>query len=381
LESRIKLALRLGWILSEVYGRMTQPNIRWCNMFPSPSQYPVSRLFLSTRQPNNGEALYIDLCLLSYTAEKLYSPNNSPGDRFYRDCSLPDSISVFIEQANAVMLEHGHVPVTPSKRIFDDLNQWSRQIWVVMSAEDPKLADAATLGAGLADTYWQWRLQKNNPKTGQRWQRLLSRERMLVMIKRVRQIETTLPNHVGPILRHSIWEWSQSNQIINQNTHEEEEVKKIFKKQLDIWEDLIFDRPIEYYLKYTDRLFVTIATLCSYLILVATLIFIMCLCIYTLFLFLNFSLSFYESLLLKWFSKADSFDDQLKSLTAFIAVLSFMISQFKRAYNLASQLYSNIYKWFLLHKLIQRTFCSWDKENKSIYQVIMNQLWVGNKYT
>jgi hypothetical protein len=272
LESRIKLALRLGWVLAEVYGRMTQPNIRWKTMFSKPNIYPVSRLFLSTRQPNNGEALYVDLQLLTYLAEKLYPPvNNSPEYKLYNDCRLPKSVSDFVEQINAVMLNHENNSVVPSSSTFYDLNHWSKQIWAVMSAEDARLADAATLGAGLADTYWQWRLQKNNPKKEQKWEKLLSRERMLMMIKRLRQVEDDLPRHTGATLRHSIWEWSRSVSIIrkNQNSqvdqNNEEKIKTNLKKQLDIWEDLIFDRPIEYYLRYTDILFIRVSTFISYI--------------------------------------------------------------------------------------------------------------------
>jgi hypothetical protein len=292
LESRIKLALRLGWVLAEVYGRMTQPNIRWQTMFSKPSVYPVSRLFLSTRQPNNGEALYVDLQLLIYLVEKLYPPvNNSSEYKLYNDSRLPKSISDFVEQINAKMLNHENAKmlnhendsVVPSSNTFHDLNHWSKQIWAVMSAEDTRLADAATLGAGLADTYWQWRLQKNNPKKEQKWEKLLSRERMLMMIKRLRQVEDYLPGHTGATLRHSIWEWSRSVSIIRKNTdykfdqNNEEEIKNNLKKQLDIWEDLIFDRPIEYYLRYRDVLFIRVSTFISYIIIVFSCTVIVCL--------------------------------------------------------------------------------------------------------
>jgi hypothetical protein len=386
LESRIKLALRLGWVLAEVYGRMTQPNIRWKTMFSKPNIYPVSRLFLSTRQPNNGEALYVDLQLLTYLAEKLYPPvNNSPEYKLYNDCRLPKSVSDFVEQINAVMLNHENNSVVPSSSTFYDLNHWSKQIWAVMSAEDARLADAATLGAGLADTYWQWRLQKNNPKKEQKWEKLLSRERMLMMIKRLRQVEDDLPRHTGATLRHSIWEWSRSVSIIrkNQNSqvdqNNEEKIKTNLKKQLDIWEDLIFDRPIEYYLRYTDILFIRVSTFISYIITIFSCTVIICLAVYSLFLLLNFSLSYYENLLQSWFNGINSFDAQIKLVTSLIAVFAFIGSQFEKTYKLVSQLYSNIYKWFLLQKLIQRTFYSWDGNSKSIYKVIWKQIWAGNK--
>jgi hypothetical protein len=394
LESRIKLALRLGWVLAEVYGRMTQPNIRWQTMFSKPSVYPVSRLFLSTRQPNNGEALYVDLQLLIYLVEKLYPPvNNSSEYKLYNDSRLPKSISDFVEQINAKMLNHENAKmlnhendsVVPSSNTFHDLNHWSKQIWAVMSAEDTRLADAATLGAGLADTYWQWRLQKNNPKKEQKWEKLLSRERMLMMIKRLRQVEDYLPGHTGATLRHSIWEWSRSVSIIRKNTdykfdqNNEEEIKNNLKKQLDIWEDLIFDRPIEYYLRYRDVLFIRVSTFISYIIIVFSCTVIVCLVVYSLFLILNFSLSYYESLIQKLFNGINSFENQIKLATSLIAVFAFISSQFTKTYKLASQLYSNIYEWFLLQKLIQRTFYSWNGNSKLIYKVIWKQIWVGNK--
>lgn len=437
LQNRIWLALRLGWTLSQVYGRLTQPNIRWANLFSAPPDKPVVRLFLSTREPDTGEAIWADMQSLIYLVQQLYpvtqDKNNNTQLSDIRQ--PPESVDKFLLTAKQVMLI-GDGKFSMPKNFYSDLNHWSRDLWAILDAEDPLLAEAATLGGGLADTFWQWRLQKHDPHPEQTWQKLLKPARLRMMIKRVRQIEDHLPTHVGPTLRHSIWEWSKAaddgtlldfspplsseekniltdinarNKKINHRLSElaespassQEELETLkqertkldkvgeklqaegnlrvhFKEQLMIWEDLVFNRPIAYHLNAVDWWAIRLLALIFYVIAAASVIVIPALLIYGLISITSSLLSIFGDPLLNWLGGLTEFDDQLKLVTAVIAVLAFLLTQFRKVTDWMKQLYPSIYNWFFISKLIQRTFHSWDNQSKALIEIWWRRLWLGD---
>ncbi|MEL6440614.1 MAG: hypothetical protein AAFQ80_15320, partial [Cyanobacteria bacterium J06621_8] len=261
LKKRIQLAFRLGWILAEVYGRLTQPNIRWKNLFPPPSGKPVTRLALSTRQHSNGESLWISMQMLVYLTLQLYPlTETTDGEQkwFSNAIQPPESIRKFIDCSEQVMIVKQGNFCKPEESFFSDFNHWSREILAVLNAENSLLAEAATLGSGLADTYWQWRLSKYNPKKQHTWEKLLNQYRLRVMIIRVEQIERYLPRYVGSLLCHSLQEVGKASkdekliQRIQQEPEFENNFKKDFKKQFKIWESLMLNRPLLYHLNQSD---------------------------------------------------------------------------------------------------------------------------------
>lgn len=436
LQQRIWLSLRLGWALSQVYGRLTQPNIRWANLFPSPPDKPVERLFLSTREPYTGEAIWADMQSLIYLVQRLYPVTEENKDTLLADLRQPpDSIDEFLAIAKQVMLS-GEGEFSLPKTFHNDLNHWSRDLWAILDAEDPLLAEAATLGGGLADTFWQWRLQKHHPHPEQTWQKLLKPARLRMMIRRVRQIEDHLPIYVGPTLRHSIWEWSKAadngillefspsllseeetvlpdikarNKKIDRRLNElsesssssqeelktlireksrldevrkklknEEDLKSNFHEQLTIWEDLVFNRPITYQLNATDWWSIRLLALTFYAIALVVAIVIPALLIYGLISITNSLLSIFGNSILNWLGGLTEFDDQLKLATSVITVLAFLLTQSRKVTEWIRQLYPSIYNWFFMSKLIQRTFYSWDGQPKALVKIWWRRLWLGD---
>jgi hypothetical protein len=383
IQGRVWQALRLGWTLAAVYGRLTQPNMRWANIFPKPEEKPLPRLFLSTRQPTEGELIWTDIQSLAYLLHQLYPPPKNDESAPYQLAEVtqfPASVDeLFALAARTLATPEGKFSVP--KTFYHDLNHWSRQIWARLNAENPLLAEAATFGAGLADTYWQWRLPTKTyrPPEAQSWQQLLHRERMNVMIKRVRQIETHLPAYVGPTLRHSLWEWDRAAEALARSAaplslKAEKKLRGNLRQQLRIWEDLAFNRPITYLLRAGDWRWVRFWSIILYALIVAVVITVPALLIYI----LTLTANFFMDQLFSWLGGITEFDDQLKLASAMIAVLAFFLTQFQRAAAWLRQLYPSIYNWLWLAKLTQRTLHSWDGKVKPWYKICWRRLWRGN---
>jgi hypothetical protein len=210
---RVTLALRLGWTLAEVYGRLQQDLL-----FRSTSDVG-QRLFLSDLNPTSGERLWVAIQRLAYLHHQLFPPPKASATPAAAGSSAgadpPTALSVAYpavaldlqERVQRKMLTgRGRLP--RPEAVYTELNQWGRQIWAVLDAEDPVLGEAANLGARLADTFWelQFPTRDRQPSAKRTWQHLLRSQRLNATLRQVRQVEAHLPALVGPMLRHSLWE-------------------------------------------------------------------------------------------------------------------------------------------------------------------------------
>jgi hypothetical protein len=404
-QDRVWLALRFGWTLAEVYGRLGEN--------PPPHTPPAScRLFLSDLNPSPDERLLAATLRLTYITRQLFpsSETSSTAPRLESPGEYPTAIDNLLEGIEQRILT-GRGKLTHSEIIYENLNPWSRQVWAMLDAEDPLLAEAATLGARLADTFWQWRFpvkgQTSSPK--QTWQHLLKPKRMIATIRQVRSVETHLPVHVGPMLRHGLWEWG----IVGELTRSElgqleierpflyrlrslswarmlrrrrreaasrpppelrpEEEKALWKRvqhQMIVWEHLVFNRPLAHLLRPSDWrqvrwlsfvLYAGAIVLISAVgaLLVAGLIWV---------------LSRFLGYLLPFLAAPTEFKDQLALASTLVAVLAFLATQFRRGLSRLRHLYDSIHDWVMMRKLEQRGLRTWDGQTKPLPWIWLQRL-------
>jgi hypothetical protein len=436
IQDRVKLALRLGWTIAEVYGRLLQ------NPLP-PTPSTTTRLFVSKRNPDPYERLWAATQRLAVLCEALFEPSKpaaqepeqdsaarggaSPkkdddkasakaeADRRPAQIEYPacmDELARCLEQR----LASGRAKLPHAQALYGELDQWSRKVWVTLDAEDPLLSEALTLGARLADTFWQWPYPGSGPAQPlpeQTWRYLLKPERLNRLIRQVRRVEAYLPEHVGPMLRHSLWEWEIGGQPVHasagqlaiaypglyrwrslgwartrrqrqtkanprlfpQLTPEEEKkllapVWRRLHKQMETWESLVFDRSVSYLLRPSDWRGVRWLTFGLYALLVILIV-------------AGIAVSFLYMAriggqilidLFPFLAEPKEFKDQLALVTTLGAVLAFLATQFWRGLRWLQGLYAWAYQWVMMRKLEQRSLYPWNGGQKRFISVCLQRL-------
>ncbi|MBE9063386.1 hypothetical protein [cf. Phormidesmis sp. LEGE 11477] len=364
-ERRYRLALQLGWVMASLYGRLTQPNIRWRDMFARRSNESVPRLFISTREPNHGDSVWADCISLTYLLNQLYLSSDSHSEAMSQQLlaisTPPESIKKFISEADKALWTRSKLTSRDCQldTLLHDLNYWSRKVWSTLNAEESALSDFASLGAGLSDMFWQWRLQSSQPKSRQTFKRLFNRYRLTMMVKRTRRLKDYMPEDFSPCLINSIYEWSNyAEENLDIKGQAEKALKKTFKKQLQVWEELVFQGYLAYRLKSSDLLLVNLLSVVTYSCLLVLVVVIFSTSLYLVISIANFFLTEYLSFGLSSLRDIEQVEDKVKLVASIVTAISLLLAQLGRISRFVGDLYSTIYSWFYLSKLIQRTCIS-----------------------
>jgi hypothetical protein len=78
--------------------------------------------------------------------------------------------------------------------------------------------------------------------------------------------------------------------------------------------------------------------------------------------------------LLPFLETPADFSDQLALITAVVAVLAFLITQFRHGWGRLRHLYQATYEWVMLRKLEQRGLRAWDDHTKPILWIWLQRL-------
>jgi hypothetical protein len=409
-QDRVWLALRFGWTLAEVYGRLAENP-------PPDTPSSSTRLFLGDLNPTPNERLWAATQRLIYLVNQLFPPKKEKkgqGEQALADSgpdsvALPECIGNLLQSLEQRMPGEGKLPRAAS--LYDDLNQWSRQIWATLDAEDPLLAEAATLGARLTDTFWLWRFPSSGQLASpeQSWQHLLNPKRIIRLIRRVRLVEAHLPAHVGPMLRHSLWEWNITGELARSRSGElvvahsllhglrslrwaqvlrrrlrkarrkdppqldvveERTLWKRLRNQVFTWEHLVFNRPLTQLLRPSDWRQVRWVTIFLYAIAVI--------------LITAGGGWFFARLiqlvsqllihLLPFLAAPTEFKDQLTLASTLVVILAFLVTQFRRGLGRLRHLYDAIYNWVMMRKLEQRGLRAWNGQTKPLRWIWVQRL-------
>ncbi len=295
--------------------------------------------------------------------------------------------------------------------VYANLNPWGRQCWAQLDTEAPVLAEAATLGASLADTFWHMRPPFGDRQTRRKetWRYLLTSQRLFATIRRVRRVEPYLPAHVGPMLRHGLWEWSIAGELTRSSSGEleiahpflyrlrslgwartrrhrlmkgisrgfpeltEEEEKDLWKRllnQMIVWEHLVFNRPLSHLMRPSDWRHVRWVSLALYGGIVLLITIGGGVLVARLLWFFNQLLGY----LLPSLAAPTEFQDQLTLATTIVAVLAFLATQFRRGLGRLRHLYDSIHGWVMMCKLEQRGLRTWNGQTKPLRWIWLQRL-------
>jgi hypothetical protein len=257
------------------------------------------------------------------------------------------------------------------------------------------------LGGSLADTYWHIQLQasphvKDKISTGETLLGLIKPNRLHVLIKDVRQIECYLPDEVGSLLRHSLWEWGisddlkrtednhliiahpkkwrqlkkQHERLVKQlEPQEEKQIAAHLKQQTHIWEDLIVGRNI--ILRPRDRRHIRWFSLAVYIlviILFSTLIIVGALGVLAL-------VYLFASWLFPMIIRPTEATDWLIIASALASVSVVIGKQLLKWAKAVFETYRPIYRWIRLAKRKEHSLHRWDGQTKPFWLILWQQVW------
>jgi hypothetical protein len=392
-ESVLK-ALQLGWAFAEVNGRLKQPQM-WGG-----GRSPVRRVFLSHPKPKYGEAVWLTLQRLIVLVDQLFPST----EKIPSVCPVPEALDNFLAEIEEKLKPEGNKSPLPDERIleaFKILDEWSRECWVHLGAESPIMAEAATFGGSLADTYWAMQLPPDEEKEDKRvkaetWRYLIAPNRLHPLIEDVRAIEDYLPGDCGTIFRHTLWEWGIADDLARGtegdlqiadnkawrhlkkrhrkelkalNPEEERGIHRNLEAQQRQWKRLVFTGEIP--LEPKDRRWIAWATGTVYVVGVVLL--------FTLVMSILGGLSWLAYLLassslfpqIAFPSKAEGW---LKVGGALIAAVTSVGTQLWHWCKGIIGLYDDIHQWWTLIKKKQRALRRWDGEKKPALLVAMQHL-------
>jgi hypothetical protein len=394
METRIRLALRFGWTIVAVYGRLKH-GIIWKRTPPK-----APRLFISHLKLTSRERLLADTQRLLIIAEALFDDENlTPPDLI---AGLPATIEAGIRE--------GKAKLPPQDEIFETLDHWSLKCWAALNNEDTRLSEAASLGGSLADTYWHlptpW--QHTGADLGQTLQALLDPNRLTNLIRKVRYVDAYLPEGFGRMLRHSLWEWSIMGDLCRAATgelkiaypntynlrssqwfreHREDLIKKTedipadlndkektfmrerVKKQAEKWERLVFDQSARPLMQPEDWRWVRWASTITMGVVTFLILLIGMLLLALLLRLGGWLIGFVLSV-----SPPEALQDWLTLGSAAFGVIGFLITQLYNGARELRQFYRWIRAWFLACKMNQCTLETWNGEKKSIAWIVIQRL-------
>jgi hypothetical protein len=385
-SERVQRSLQLGWAFVEVRGRLKS------RLFWRRTPEEAQRLFISHPKTITGEDLWLALRRLLIVADLLFPASEEEPS----SCPPPPLIAEL--PATMEQLLYGEKEDLPSEEsIFEALNHWSRDCWVQLGTEDPVLAQAASLGGSLADTYWHMRLPErgNEPSEGETWAYLLRPRRLNILIKYTRCVEPYLPSNFGRMLRHSLWDWGIADALTRENGElriacprqwarlekqegdvselklgEAKELRRHLKDQYDIWKDLVFGHaPL---LLPSDWRHMRWATRIVYAVVVAVLMIGASAVIGGLVVVSFRGLTW----ALEQIGTPGKFEEWLSLGSVVASGLGFLGTQLWHWGKHVLGLYDNIYDWFMEARQKQRSLHRWSGETKSILNIWLQQLFL-----
>lgn len=227
---RVLLAVRLGWLTVEVFGRLRH--------YAASSRKPESRLGDATRRFDFSNralsahsALRLAMDQLRLVAARLEPdlpvvPLPSPGELVDLDLDT----------------------------LQGALDDWSSEVWVALGAENDLIGRALTYGGSLADTYWHTAVLGPHG-----FAELLRPQRLEYIAHRFDGIADHLPPYTARVLQHTLYRWRGSFEYLKGlDSNGKRQVVKRLESQAGVWHYLLFGgRSAESYLTARDRGFIT----------------------------------------------------------------------------------------------------------------------------
>jgi hypothetical protein len=200
-------ALRLGWTLAELLGRIRK-GARPPGLRPRQPDY-APRLTAghgTVERSSTG---------LVFTAHRLLALAAVLDVRCVDDPELQQRIEELPTTIERWLAGYDDNFYTPAQ-IRQLLEHWSLRAWAQLNARSDAAVLAFTLGMSLADTYWYLRKPAQRPKervSEEDWTRLLSVYRLAVERDRLAMLRPYLPNYLVTTLRSHLNDWSIGTEL------------------------------------------------------------------------------------------------------------------------------------------------------------------------
>lgn len=200
-------ALRLGWTLAELLGRIRKGA-------RPPAQRPRRPDYAPRLTPGHG-AVERSSTGLVFTAHRLLALAEALDVRCADDPQLQARIEELPTAIERWLAGYEHDFYTPAQ-IRQLLEHWSLRVWAQLNARSDAAVLAFTLGMSLADTYWYLRKPAQRPKEGvseEDWTRLLSVYRLAVERDRLETLRPHLPDYLVTTLQSHLNHWSIGTEL------------------------------------------------------------------------------------------------------------------------------------------------------------------------
>lgn len=200
-------ALRLGWILSELLGRIRKGARPPAQQPDDPDYAPRLTVGEGTTRRSRTGLLFAAHRLLALSVALDVRCDDAPSLQALVDGS-PPALERWLNGEQDRFL-------TPAQ-LRDVLEAWSLRVWAQLNARSEAAGLAFTLGTSLADTYWYLRKPAQRPQSCPRqedWRELLLVYRLDVDRKRLETLRPHLPEYVVTILQLHLNQWSIGSEL------------------------------------------------------------------------------------------------------------------------------------------------------------------------
>ncbi len=223
---RVLLAVRLGWLAVEVFGRLRHyvQSIRKSEIHVGNAS---NRFDFSSGALSEYSTLLLAMGQLNRTAARL--DHGLPG--------VPIPTRNEISQVDLNTLQEA-------------LNDWSTEVWIALSTEDDIIGRGFTYGGSLADTYWHAAVL--GPRG---FGELLHPHRLEYMAQRFDGIADHMPPYAARVLHYTLRRWRGAYEHLRTlDLDGKKQVVKCLESQAGVWHYLLFGgRGAEGYLSAEDR--------------------------------------------------------------------------------------------------------------------------------
>jgi hypothetical protein len=230
LVNQVLLAVRLGWLAVETFGRLRR-YARSGYKLSDPPGNAARRFGFSDRVLNEHDEFFFAVDQLHRTAARLKVE--------LPPCPLP---------APAKLTEW--LAAGPDLNTCqDELDNWGTQVWITLSTEDELMGRGFTYGGSLADTYWY-----TDVLGPERFAELLRPQRLEYLAARFDSIADHLPSYVAQVLHYTLYKWRDGGQMGRLDPAGKKHALKLLESQAKVWHDLLFgSRPADSYLLAMDQ--------------------------------------------------------------------------------------------------------------------------------
>lgn len=241
----VLLAVRLGWLTVETFGRLRRYARAGYTLADTPGN-ANQRFGFSDRTLSEHDELTFAVDQLHRTAARLKSD--------LPPCPLPN-------QEKLAQLLASKPDLNAYQGALDD---WSREVWITLSTEDEMTGRGFTYGGSLADTYWH-----TDVLGPDHFADLLRPQRLEYIAARFDSISDHLPQYTARVLHHTLYKYRDQGQTARLNPEGKQRALKLLESQAKVWHDLLFgSRSADSYLQAADRRWIILGAMGATLIFV-----------------------------------------------------------------------------------------------------------------